>query len=344
MKKLMYIRNNKGLTITELLIAIALSSIVGLGVFQVLNDNNSLQKMFSEKMDERIEANLADKLILRDLRAAGPSLNNLKFNDDKNLNFYDFEADRSTAFYRSQTQISRTVTLKKGGNTIMYFLSFDDLRGKGLFADAVTFFEVGPPPANIYQPASLTYRGINYNNYLTAKDSNGNDMNNPQLIHPTNLNKLVLVDSSSYMPTVPARPAVFIGKVVNTGGIYDIQRIPATSIPNNSSNTDIWDYRITTPTKTIVDPANFIQYMYNLPPVGANGASVRIKPVRLYKYELDCADPANCIFYRHDVLHGISTQKVPLMRGFNCVRFTRDDIATSIFQVITDKNLCSNIK
>lgn len=340
----MHIHNNKGVTITELLIAIGLSSIVGLGVFQVLNDNNSMQKMFSQKMDDQIESNLADKLILRDLRAAGPSMNNLKVTDDKNLNFYDFEPDRSSAFYRGQTTASRTVTLKEGGNTFMYFLAFDDLRGKGLFADAVTFFEVGPPPANIYQPASLTYRGLNYNNYLMAKDSAGKDLNNPLLMNPINLGKLVLVDSSSYMPTAPLRPAVFIGKIVQSGALVDVQKIADGAIPKDKSNKPIWDYKITTPLNTVVEPTNFTQYMYNLPPVGANGASVRIKPVRLYKYELDCADPANCILKRHDVLHGASAQAIPLMRGFNCVRFTRNDIATSIFQVKTDKNRCLNMQ
>lgn len=344
MKKLMYVHNNKGVTITELLIAIGLSSIVGLGVFEALKDTNNWNKTFSAKMDDQIEANLADKLILRDLRAAGPSMNNLRVRDDNNLNFYDFEPDRSTAFYRGQTTPSRTVTLKQGGNTFMYFLAFDDLRGKGLFADAVTFFQVGAPPANIYQPASLTYRGLNYNNYLMAKDSAGKDLNNPLLMNPINLGKLVLVDSSSYMPTVPLRPAVFIGKIVKSGAIIDIQKIPAGAVPKDKSNTAIWSYTITTPLNTLVEPINFTQYMYNLPPVGANGASVRIKPVRLYKYELDCADPANCILNRHDVLHGASAQKIPLMRGFNCVKFTRKDIATSIFQVETDKNLCLNMQ
>jgi len=344
MKKLMRFHNNKGLTITELLISIGLSSIVGLGVFEALKDSNEWQKKFSSKMDDRIEANLADKLILRDLRAAGPSMNNLKIADDKNLNFYDFEPDRSTTFYRGQTTVSRTVTLKEGGNTTMYFLAFDDLRGKGLFADAVTFFEVSPPLADINQPATLTYRGLNYNNYLTAKDGAGNDLNNPLLINLVNLNKLVLVDSSSYMPTVPMRPAVFIGKITQAGAFVDIQKISSGAIPKDKANKAIWDYKITTPINTVVEPINFAQYMYNLPPVGANGASVRIKPVRLYKYQLDCADPTNCMLYRHDVLHGTSTQKVPLMRGFNCVRFTRNDIATSIFQVKTDKNHCLNLK
>lgn len=343
MKKLMHVHNNKGVTITELLIGMGLSMIVGLGIFTYLYDNGQWQKKFSQKLDDQIEENLADKLILRDLRAAGPSLNNLRFIDDKNLNFYDFEPDRSTPYYRNQKIVSRMVTLKDGGNKIMYFLAFDDLRGKGLFADAVTFFEVGAPPANIYQAATLTYRGINYNNYLTAKDSSGNDLNNPLLINPINLNKLVLVDSSSYMPTVPARPAVFIGKMVNNGGLYDIQRIPDADIPK-SGNQAIWNYQIVTPTGSTVDPTNFVQYMYNLPPVGANGASVRIKPIRLYKYELDCADPKNCILYRHDVLHAASVQKIPLMRGFNCVRFTRNDIATSVFQIATDKNLCKNLQ
>ncbi|AZZ36142.1 hypothetical protein CIK05_04815 [Bdellovibrio sp. qaytius] len=342
MKKMMYVNNTKGFTIAELLIAVALTSIVGLGVFEALHKNTEIQRMFGKKMDDRIEVNLADKLILRDLRAAGPSLNNLKITDDKNLNFYDFEPDRSSNFYRGQKTVSRTVTLIQGGNTFMYFLSFDDLRGKALFADAVTFFEVGAPPNNIYQPASLTYRGINYNGYLTAKDSAGNDLNNPKLMDPTNINKLVLVDSSSYMPTIPLRPAVFIGKIVNTGAMVDIQKISSAEIPKDKTKKDIWDYIITTPDNATIDPADFIKYMYNLPPVGANGASVRIKPVRLYKYELDCSVPAECILYRQDVLHGTSAQRIPIMRGFNCIKFIRNDIATSIFQVAMDKNLCAN--
>lgn len=340
MKKTICFNNNRGVTITELLIAMGLSTIVGLGVFEALRSSNNWQKMFSDKMDNKIEANLADKLILRDLRAAGPSMNNLKVADDNNLNFYDFDADRSSAFYRSQSKISRTMTLKQGGNTFMYFMAFDDLRGKGLFADAVTFFEVGAPPANMNLPAPLTYRGLNYNNYLTAKDASGKELNNPLLIHADNLNKLVLVDSSSYMPTSPLRPAVFIGAIKNVGGIYDVTKIPTTQIPKDKNSRAIWDYLITTPVGSLYDPANFTQYMYNLPPVGANGASVRIKPVRLYKYELDCSDPKNCILFRQDVLHGASTQRLPLMRGFNCVRFTRNDIATSVFVVETSKNKC----
>lgn len=338
MKTLRHIKNNRGVTITELMIAVGLSSIVGLGIFQVLTDNKQMQKVFSEKMDERIEANLADKLVLRDLRAAGPSLNNIKYKDDKNLNFFDYEPDRSSTFYRSQSVVSRTMTLELGkANNFMYFLAFDDLRGKGLFADAVTFFEVGAPPANPNQPASLTYRGINYNNYLTAKDSSGSYMNNPLLIDPMNLNKLILVDSSAFMPVTPLRPAVFIGRLVKTGSIYDIQRIPFASIPKSKQGTNIWDYLIRTPVNTIVDPSTFEQYMYNLPPVGANGASVRVKPVRIYKYELDCTDKLNCILYRSDVLHGASTQKVPVLRGFNRITFSRADIATSVFRVSMEK-------
>lgn len=333
MKKLKYFHNHKGITITELLIAMGLSSLVGLGVFQVMNSNDSMQKMFSQKMDDRIEANLADKLIMQDLRATGPSLNNIKFPDDNKLNFYDFDPDRSTVFYRTQKTVSRTVTLREGGTTTMYFLAFDDLRGKGLFADAVTFFQVGASPANMNQPASLTYRGINYNNYLMAQDSSGNYLNNPLLINTENLNKLVLVDSSSYMPTTPAKPAVFIGRIIKSGSIYDVQKIPLTSIPKYPSSIPIWDYKITTPIKSIVDPANFTEYMYNLPPVGANGASVRIKPVRLYRYSLECTTSAGCVLYRYDVLNGSSTQKIALMRGFECIRFTRSDIATSVFQV-----------
>lgn len=338
MKKLIHLKNNSGITITELMIAIGLSSIVGLGIFQVLTNTGKMQKIFSDKMDERVEANLADKLILRDLRAAGPSLNNISFQDDKGYNFFDYDPDRSSTFYRDQKSVSRTFTLEQGGKTFMYFMAFDDLRGKGLFADAVTFFEVGPPPTDPNQPATLTYQGINYNNYLTAKDASGNYMNNPLLIDTINLNKLVLVDSSAFMPVSPIKPAVFIGKLVKSGSIYDIEKIAKATIPKNKQGTQIWNYTIRTPINTTIEPNNFEQFMYNLPPVGANGASVRIKPVRVYKYELDCVtDKTNCVLYRMDVLHGASSQKIPVLRGFNRIKFTRTDIATSVFKVSMQK-------
>ena len=334
-----HLYNKNGLTITELLIAIGLTSIVGLGIFQVLTNTGEMQKKFGEKMDERIEANLADKLILRDLRAAGPSLNNINFKDDNGLNFFDFDIDRSSTFYRSQPSKKRSYTLSQNGKTFLYFMAFDDLRGKGLFADAVTFFQVGTPPANPNQPASLTYRGINYNNYLTAKDSEGNFLNNPGLIEPRHADKLVMVDSSSLMPVTPLKPAVFIGALTKAGSIYDVVKISSAAIPKSKEGLPLWSYTISTPAGTLIEPTNFENFMYNLPPVGANGASVRIKPVRLYKYELDCTDKKNCILYRADVLHGGSVQRLPVLRGFNKIIFYRDDIATSVFKVSMEKDV-----
>lgn len=342
MKQLLHHKNNHGFTIAELLIAIALTSIVGLGIFEVLRNTNIMSKDISEKLDQRIEAKLGDKLMVRDLRNAGPSLNNIYLRDDNGNNFFDFDQDRSSAFYRAQTNRTRKFTLEKGKKMYMHIMTVDHLRGKSLFADAVTFFQVGASPANVYQPATLSYRGINYNNYLTAVGADKQPINNPLLIHPENMNKLVLVDSSAYMPVSPIRPAVFIGKVGSVGSVYDIQKVTP---PETKEGVFIFNYNIRTPINTTVNPANFEQYMYNLPPVGANGASVRIQPVRIFKYELDCTDPEMCILYRQDILHGASTQKIPVIRGFTKVIFYRDDLATSIFKVIscTEKDTtCEN--
>jgi ribosomal protein L25 (general stress protein Ctc) len=337
MKKLTMVLKNQGFTITELLIAMGLTVIVGLGIFQALTNSSQMTKAFSEKMDDRVEAKLGDKLLVRDLRNAGASLNNVYAKDDHGNNFFDHDVNRSSEFYRKQNRKNRVLTLSKDGTKTFHFLAFDTLRGTGLFADAVTFFEVGAPPANPYAPASLTYKGMNYNNYLTATNSEGEPINNPLLIDPVNLDKLILVDSSSYMPTEPARPAVFIGKITKVKSIYDVLKLGDSSIPK-INGTPMWNYNITTPKNTIVKPSNFEEFMYNLPPVGANGASVRIKPVRIFKYELDCVtDKTECILYRHDVLHGASSQKIPVLRGFNKIVFLRDDIATSVFKVTTEK-------
>lgn len=324
-----------GFSITELMIAMGLTTIVGLGIFQVLTNSNQMNKIFSDKMDEQIESKLGDKLLVRDLRNAGPSLNNIYVKDDNGNNFFDYDIDRSSAFYKKQKHKGRTLTLTKKKDTV-YFLTVDVLRGKGLFADAVTFFEVGPSPTSPYSAAKLTYKGINYNNYLTALNKNGEPINNPLLIHEDNLGKLLLVDSSSMMPTEPSRPAVFIGSVIKKESLYDIKKLDSKTIPKVGDDY-LWNYKMA-PIQTVqnLDPKDFEAFMYNIPPLGASGASVRIKPVRLFKYQLVCAKGSECVLYREDVLHGTSKQKIPILRGFSRVMFKRDDIATSVFQVVVE--------
>lgn len=324
-----------GFSITELLVAMGLTTIVGLGIFQVLTNSNQMNKVFSEKMDERIESKLGDKLIVRDLRNAGPSLNNIYVKDDNGNNFFDYDMDRASSFYKKQKQKSRTLTLTRK-KTTAYFLTIDVLRGKGLFADAVTFFEVGPSPKSPYSAATLTYKGINYNNYLTALNKNNEPINNPLLIHEENLGKLLLVDSSSMMATEPSRPAVFIGSVAKLTNLYDIKKIDSKTIPKIGDD-PIWNYKMAPiPSVQNVNPKDFEEFMYKIPPLGASGASVRLKPVRLFKYELDCPKKSECVLYREDVLNGSSKQKIPVLRGFSKVIFKRDDIATSVFQVVVE--------
>lgn len=350
------IKNNSGLTVGELLIGIALTLMVSLGAFQILTSSNKITQVFDQNIEARIEQQLGDKLILRDLRNSGASMNVMTIKDDCNKNFFDYETHRGSFFYLAdknrkrlqpeicKTGIARSFTLRKSGNLIFYFLVFDEKRGKGIFTEALTFYSSTTTAGNnVNLSAVLTYQGLNYNNYLTKSDEkNESYLNTP--------GKMLLVDSSVLIEgtdTQPTKSSSFVGNLKNSG-VLDIAKISA-PVVNSVKVIDYKNY-FNDANGAIVSstPANFNEFLMYLPSAGANGASVRIKPVTLIRYNLNCPaassdseEPPPCILYRTPFDPETSSfpdnQKVQVLRGYEKITFTRSDIANSIFKISYDK-------
>lgn len=319
--------NNSGLSIAELLVAMSLTLIVGLSAFQLISNSDRITKTFNKKLDDQIDTKLGDKIILKDLRLSAPSMNVLTEPDDNNLNFFDYDGDRASAYYTGQVKKTRTFTLSKTGKKTFYFLAADEDRGNAIFTDPLTFYEVGTSSSNITIATPITYKGLNYKNFFSTKG--------PLLV---NDQKLVLVDSSSFMmapnTSIPNKPATFIGRIAPNGGLLDVVKV---TLPAS-----LYSHYITLVNKTNVTPTSFDDFMKQLPPVGANGASVRFKGVNLVKYELNCTLPASapvCELFRSiwDPINNKELRKVSVVKGFDKVIFSRDDLSTSIFQVAMEK-------
>ncbi len=309
-------RRAAGFTIIEVLIALGLTVLVGLFATQLLTSSMKAINKAAANMESKIDEKLGERYLLKDFRISAPSMNTISISDDNRRNFYDFDSDKSSPFYKSQTSPSRTVTLQRNGRTALYFLIYDEKNGKSLFTDAITFFELGVTPTSMDLPTPLIYQGLNHKNYLT--------INGPGYLSDSTL---LLVDSSAFMAAANGnKQAVFIGRPKTTAGVTDLVKI---EFPDS-----IFNYTIVNSDQTNTVPNNFEEYLINLPAVGANGASVRLKAVRLIKYQLDCTT-IECDLNRYDFssLRLEVDRKTMIIKGIEKVKFHREDIATTVFKV-----------
>ncbi len=347
--------NSKGLSLVELIVALGAATIVGIAISQLLLTSGKALRIFEKTIDASIDDKLGDKLILRDLRNSAPSMNNLIVNDDCGKSFFDFDTDRNSIFYLSQQKsgssvacssaspTSRTFTLEINKKTALYFLTYDQQRGGGIFTDALSFFSSpGAAPTNMNAPAPIAYEGLGFNDFLNQIDiKNSSKLNTAK--------QLILVDSSVAMPVSPARGSTFLGLLDTAGGKLDLIKI---TFPILINNPEIFNYAITFENSLggLVNyvPNNFKEYLIYLPSAGAGGASVRLKPILIQKYSLDCVSQKDsnnkqlCLLLRETLSYSNAStstlsKKITLLSGYRKITFKRDDIASSVFEIATEK-------
>jgi hypothetical protein len=321
----MKLNQNNGYTLIEFIIASGIAVAIGLAAFGVLTQSNKINQNFAKKIDIKIDTNIGKRFLIKDLKAASPSLNNIMLKDDNGLNFYDYEPDKTSSYFRAQTVLSRSLTLKQGDQKALYILVGDEYYIKSLFVEPIVFFELGATPSDITVATPLTYRGLDFNNYISTKAPK-------KLVEEK---KLLIVDSSSFQyvnnPTKDiARPAVFIGRLVEKQ-IIDLEKI---QFPES-----LFSYDIRLPEGKIVNPVDFERFLINLPPVGANGANIRIKSVKIIKYELKCIRD-KCDLLRRDMSELDPAKEIQhtVDRDIKSVVFKRDSISDTVMRFEVYKN------
>jgi prepilin-type N-terminal cleavage/methylation domain-containing protein len=121
--------NNKGLTIVELIVALGVMAVLMVFILQFFDQQKKMAREYEREVEQKIDTLLADKLVLKDFRAATPSINQLFVPDDNNNNFFDYEPDiNNTAFYK-ETKKNRIITLNAdSSNKIFYLLVVDQIK------------------------------------------------------------------------------------------------------------------------------------------------------------------------------------------------------------------------
>lgn len=308
--------NKKGFSLMEVVIAATITVIVGAIITQSVLSTQKMSQQIEKDLDFKVDALLTDKIVLKDFRNISPSLNQLMFDDDQGLPFFDYEPDRVSAFYKGQVKKTRELTLGIGAKKDMYVLVQDSRRGHSVFTDPISAYTVGPTPPDISTPSSLSFVGFNSSGFLSAK--------NPKLLDVTGL---LAIDSAAFMPVSALNPrrktAMYVGFPNAQGNVAHF------NFPGG-----IFDPGIYTPAGTKVSISSLDTFLQNLPSLGSVGSSVRIQPVKFLKYEAVC-DKDKCRFYRYELedSSGKFGKQMLMNAEAKQMKVKRSDIATTIFHI-----------
>ncbi|MGI4993346.1 PulJ/GspJ family protein [Halobacteriovorax sp. GFR7] len=152
------LRNKKGFTLVEVLVASGLAGVVLLSATHFFSQYKKDNKKITQEILETINLSQFEQVISKDLSLAKLSLGSLEFKDENNKNFFDFYFDVTC-----EKNCEREITLKTPSgvgsySTSIYFLIQDPFFSK----------EVILNPSEAYN-SGTEFHGFNYNNNLNNK-------------------------------------------------------------------------------------------------------------------------------------------------------------------------------
>lgn len=333
-------KTNKGFTLIEMIVGLAIAVILGLISLQFLTQYQNSTKRLEKVIDYKIDALLADKIILKDFRLAFPSLNQIRVIDDNSKSFFDKydKVDSTTGLDTSDNSSENDYTrifrldADTSVNKNMYMLLHDMTRGEMLYAEPVTFYDIGPP-ADINTPAPLTFNEAKLKSYIASK--NGKMLETGSLVY---------IESSVPMPKTPgnynSKLAAFLAKV-SAAGMLELYNPPDNIFSFNIYSKSVDGSEVITPI-TSLD-----QFLRELPASANGGSNIRIVPVKLISYNMNCTSipditnplgvNINCNLWRGEYFDGTLKNKRPILNNIKSVTFVRKNILANVTNVRYEK-------
>lgn len=284
----MMLRNQKGMSITELMVGIGLSaiviSIVVATQVQVTKDQNDLIK----KLDDSIDQNLAERIIFKDLNGIDVAYNNLKVKDDNGNNFFDYFPDITLNILKGKTD--REITLKLNSPiTEFLVISQNTSAGSLLTYDPTWAYDVGKDPGDPNTPATLTFNSAKNKLWITGTDYGARPgfwkdgislmFDTPSRIRP--------VKNGDIDMTVPPRSPIFIGSVQANAG--------DSLVPLDSTLAQSFNFTQPGNGTAITSLDDFLR---KLPAVGGGQTIVRLRAVKIAKYYVVKDEKKNASDYK----------------------------------------------
>lgn len=335
--------NQRGYSIGELTISIALLSIAGL---IVASTNNLIQKVMSTALKEaqvKTDNIYGEAMIAKDIKESGLSFNNMKYPDDSNLNFFDYNPEINSTPSQNNNP-DRKLTLSAEKRVDLVFTVTDQQAGPLMIINPMTSYTLGEIPSDPNKPARLTYIGINANDYIKKNRINFWKEGQAFLLDTQSRIRTQSTDQTMTMRVAaPSRSSVFIGYVKSETDL-DLTTLLTTKKVKNlffGSKTIIIGNEITS-TFNLTHPEdiyqteksinlNTDQFFRTVTSQGGGIPVIRMHPVKLVRYSIENENKSSKLFREvYDVKLSKWVRKTLVFDHVDKVEFVRNSLGSRL--------------
>ncbi|MFS4458844.1 Tfp pilus assembly protein FimT/FimU [Bdellovibrio sp. HCB2-146] len=331
-------QNNRGFSLPEILVVVALASIVILGnsvfMYDFIKDLDKIEKESMQEADLAILSRSAVNVIKR----SSLSFNRLTLNDDNNDSFFDYYPDIALSNFTAGEE-TRQFTLKANQtNRYFYLLASEESEFDSIVYDPVHAYTV-TDSASLLTDGTLAYRGIN--SVPSLENESGVPASQKLMTAvfkerwadgklfaitcPTYLRQLNAAKNVD-LNTVP-RTASFVGKVF----VDDLVPLAAAEAAIDVGN----KHPLTGTPYTSLN-----QYLLKLPTVGGAAPFVKVEPAQLVRFEMkpNSAYPAGYAdLIQKTWVNGQYINEHTVADRIKQVRFTRKSITLPLIGMEIEK-------
>lgn len=162
-------KGNKGLSLVELIMTLAVVSILMAGVGVFFNSYNKSLALKEEKVLKILDKEVAMKFLWTDLIQVAPSFNNVYQVDDSGLNFFQYLPGCPTP--KSKDLAKREIILSEDSRQKKFtFLALSTKREIPVFINPVNAYSVGPASKDPFKSGSLSFISLNNGDQVTKQN------------------------------------------------------------------------------------------------------------------------------------------------------------------------------
>ncbi|MNS84872.1 hypothetical protein D3C72_1187140 [compost metagenome] len=279
------IRNNRGYTLIEILVAVGLVGIVLLGNTIFMNDFLKQMKQFETDSANESELSILSLATVNIIKKSSLSFNRINVTDDNGRNFFDYYPDMpATAFTTTGTRKFTFTAADTSGSRAFFLVSSEEADFDSTVLDPMHAYEEGTTPSSILVDGTIIYKGLNSIPNIT--DSTGQKPTTKLMTkifgNRWESGKIFILTCPTYLRvsnsgtinlmTVP-KMASFLGKVVNDDLTPLLTSEASVNVINRHPVSDL--------TYTSAD-----NYLRTLPTVGGAAPFVKIEPAKLLRFEM----------------------------------------------------------
>ena len=306
--------NNRGLSIIDILIGLALMALLG-GIIASTNVFMAKQTVsLKNDMDDSIDANLAERMFFKDLAGLDPSFNNINTKDDRGYGFFDYYPDMPANALRTPLERAAEMSVAKGRREFVVLVQ-DTSAGALLNYEPPSAYDIGPTPDDFNRAATLTYVSLNKNNWVAVQ--------RPGFWTP---GRLLMLDTPARIRPVMAsgmidmsvfpRSPIFVGSVNGNDMIFDNNVRSYINLNHPESS-------------VVINSAD--KFFQDLPSVGGGQPLVRLRAVKLIRYYLEPYEDNRMVttpsrLYKTVYANGKFTEPFLMADKVDRVVFKRDSV------------------